>query len=101
MRKLSWACEHAALHHALASCGITEGGVSKKHVNEAGFSRTVSILDELVTRGYGSYYLELNDETNLVTVKTYAETCITRWRFTYPDWKLVTMNLSRCHCRQA
>lgn len=101
MRKLSWACESASLHHALASCAITEGGQSKRHVNETGYTRSVNITDEQVKRGEGQYVLKLDEEEPVVRVRTLAGGCATRWRFTYPDWKLLTMHLETCACRDS
>jgi hypothetical protein len=98
MRKLSWACQQASMHHALASTAITEGSTSVKSINAAGYRREIRVMDDEIVRGYGEYWLELDVDENKVLVKTFVEGCITRWSFTYPDWKLRGMHIQACKC---
>jgi len=97
MRKLSLACPAGATHHALAACAITEAGTSKKNIVAEGFRRNVSQLDYLERTHAGEYWCELVEEDNIVRVKTYASECIVRWRFTWPELRMLSFHLYRCH----
>jgi len=98
MRKLTPLCDNAQLHHGLAAIAITEGGVSKKKVNAEGYRRTVRVDSDNRIIGEGEYWLQLEEDDNRVLVKTFANECVARWKFTYPAWKLEAYSLRDCSC---
>lgn len=95
-RKLRLACPNAGTHHALAALAITEVGVSKKEIVKEGFRREIAQLEFLDRKHAGEYWIELIEEDRIVRCKTYAEDCIVRWRFTWPDLTMLSMHLYRC-----
>lgn len=96
MRKIKWACDEAATHYALACMAITEAGVSKKHVNEAGYRREIAEVDTHDRRVAGEYWVELTCPPSALLVKTYHRGCVVWWDFTWPDLKLLKVDLRDC-----
>lgn len=98
MRKLAWGCSQAQMHHGLAVLAITEGAVSKKHINTEGFTRYPEVklgTEELHT---GSYSVLLVEEDKQVYVITKTDGCRVAWSFSYPTWKLLAFTLEACTC---
>jgi len=98
MRKLSWACDQAQLHHGLCVVAITEGGASKRNVIEEGFTRYPELKLGTDTLYTGSYHLVLAKSDSTVGVSTRAGDCTVRWSFSYPQWKLISFAVLKCEC---
>lgn len=96
MRKLTAACPASCTHHALAALAITEAGVTKKPLLIEGFRREIDQLDYLERTHAGAYRLGLVAPDGILRVKTYTGECVVRWRFNYPDLRLITMHIDRC-----
>lgn len=96
MRKIDWSCADAQVQHALAVLAITQAGMTRGFRSSEGIHHQVA-WDDGDLRGHGGHYFIVHNGEHAVTCHTESALgCWVEWHFTWPDLKLLSMNLRMC-----